>query len=120
VTDSLQYDAFGLPVQTASTVTPFRHKGGQGYRTDPDSGLMLLGKRYYDPGLGRFLSRDPAGYAAGDTNLYRYCRNNPVNASDPTGMWIDTALDILSLTVNVIDYSRNPSWAGAAPSCWTW
>jgi RHS repeat-associated protein len=53
----LRYDAWGLPVQTSGTsVTPFRHKGGQGYRTDPDGGLMLLGRRYYDPALGRFIS----------------------------------------------------------------
>ncbi len=91
VTDSLQYDAFGAPVSTTGTsVTPYRHKGGQGYRTDPDSGLLLLGRRYYDRSLGRFISRDPLGYSAGDVNLYRYAGNNPVNGSDPSGLLSET------------------------------
>src|SRR5207247_1890015 len=60
----------------------------QGYRTDSDSGLLLLGQRYYDPSLGRFISRDPTGYGGGDPNLYRYSNNNPVNASDPNGTFV--------------------------------
>jgi RHS repeat-associated protein len=35
------------------------HAGGFGYQQDSDSGLMLLGHRYYDPSTGRFLTRDP-------------------------------------------------------------
>jgi hypothetical protein len=44
-----------------------------------------LGARFYDPSLGRFLSRDPLGYGGGDPNLYRYCGNDPVNATGPSG-----------------------------------
>lgn len=44
---------------------------------------MLLGHRYYDPTIGRFLSRDPAG--AGE-NWYAYCDNDPINGSDPLGL----------------------------------
>jgi len=32
------------------------------------------------------MSPDPKEFAAGDYNLYRYCHNDPVNKSDPTGM----------------------------------
>jgi RHS repeat-associated protein len=41
--------------------------------------------RAYHPELGRFMSEDPIGFAAGDTNLYRYCNNDPVNHRDPSG-----------------------------------
>jgi RHS repeat-associated protein len=41
--------------------------------------------RMYQPELGRFLQPDPKQFAAGDYNLYRYCHNDPVNNSDPTG-----------------------------------
>jgi len=42
--------------------------------------------RMYQPELGRFLQPDPKEFAAGDYNLYRYCHNDPVNKSDPTGL----------------------------------
>jgi hypothetical protein len=39
----------------------------------------------YHAELGRFVSRDPMGYEAGDGNLHRYVGNTPVTATDPTG-----------------------------------
>ena len=42
--------------------------------------------RWYDPSVGRWLSEDPSGLAAGDANLYRYCDNGPTDATDPTGL----------------------------------
>ncbi len=44
---------------------------------------MLLGHRYYDASVGRFLSSDPA--QAG-SNWYAYCDNNPLVGVDPTGL----------------------------------
>ncbi len=38
------------------------------------------------PDLGRFTSRDPIGFAGGDTNLYSYVGQNPVNFVDPSGL----------------------------------
>ncbi len=43
-----------------------------------------MGHRYYDPGTGRFLTRDPIGYGGG-MNLYGFADDNPVNESDPNG-----------------------------------
>src|SRR2546421_221940 len=51
--------------------------------------------RLYQPELGRFLQPDPKEFAAGDYNLYRYCHNDPVNRSDPTGLWSEEAHDAL-------------------------
>src|SRR5439155_25048358 len=77
VTDSREYDTFGLVVATSgSTATPFGFAGGHGYQADPDSGLMLLGARYYDASTGRFISRDPIQYEGG-FNLYAYTQNDP-------------------------------------------
>jgi RHS repeat-associated protein len=40
--------------------------------------------RYYDATVARWLNEDPLGYRP-DVNLYRYVKNNPVNAKDPNG-----------------------------------
>ena len=59
--------------------------GGQfGYYTDTETGLLCLTHRYYDPGTGKFINRDPIGYQGG-ANLYAFCAGNPVNSSDPSG-----------------------------------
>jgi RHS repeat-associated protein len=54
--------------------------------SDSETGLYSLGARYYDPTSGRFQSQDPIGFRAGDANLYCYVGNNPVNATDPSGL----------------------------------
>ena len=46
-----------------------------GHRYDPETGLYYCGSRYYDPGLGRFISRDPIGSGV---NLYEYSNNDPL------------------------------------------
>jgi RHS repeat-associated protein len=43
--------------------------------------------RYYDPSIGRFVSEDPLRFAD-LSNFYVYVHNRPVNATDPTGLWI--------------------------------
>lgn len=48
-------------------------------------GLYEYRHRYYDPSLGRFISRDPAGYAFG-LNLYAYLNGNPMAFIDPFGL----------------------------------
>ena len=54
-----------------------------------NTGLYFYGARYYDPELGRFITADPTiqrPYDPQDLNRYAYCRNNPINYTDPTGL----------------------------------
>ena len=57
---------------------------------DAESGLKLMGHRYYDPGSGRFITRDPIGSG---TNWYRYADNNPLKNVDPDGLEIRKLTD---------------------------
>lgn len=57
---------------------------------------MLLGHRYYDASVGRFLSRDPIH--AGD-NWYAYCNNDPVNSTDSNGLDIDIKIGDVIITI---------------------
>jgi len=81
-----RYDAFGATYATSgSSWGSFGFAGQWGYQTDADSGLMLLGHRYYDSSTGRFLSRDPI---KDGRNWYVYADNNPLNGVDPDGLTI--------------------------------
>lgn len=61
-----------------------------GYEYDSETGLDYAFARYYSPRLGRFYSTDPLGGVVGSLqshNAYAYTVNNPLNYTDPTGMW---------------------------------
>ncbi|HRF61091.1 MAG TPA: RHS repeat-associated core domain-containing protein [Fimbriimonadaceae bacterium] len=87
---SRNYDAFGAVTSSSGTHQgPFGYGGPYGYQTDPDTGLMLLGHRFFDPSVGRFLTRDPI---KDGRNWYGYGGgySNPVNGCDPDGLeWHD-------------------------------
>ena len=59
---------------------------------DRESGLDVMGARYYGSALGRFVQSDPLYIEAHrlsdpqSLNLFAYARNNPTTLSDPTGL----------------------------------
>jgi len=58
------------------------------YVTDPLTGLTCMQQRYYDQGVGRFLSVDPVTASSvngGNFNRYWYANNNPYRFTDPDG-----------------------------------
>jgi RHS repeat-associated protein len=83
---NLDTDAFGAVASSASFTDPFGYGAQNGYYTDQSTGLILTTLRYYDPGNGRFLNRDPIG-AAGGINVYGYCGNNAESYYDPLGLF---------------------------------
>jgi RHS repeat-associated protein len=60
---------------------PFRFQGQQ---FDEETGLHYNRHRYYDPGVGRFVSQDPIGLLGG-SNLFAYAPN-PLGWVDPFGL----------------------------------
>ncbi len=50
---------------------------------DPATGMFYDDARWYDASTSTFVSQDPA---MADSNLYRYCGNDPLVETDPTGL----------------------------------
>ena len=84
------YNSFGqITQQVNSLVNPYSYTGRE---FDPESGLYFYRSRYYDSRIGRFINEDPIGIDGGDLNLYGYVLNNPVNAIDPTGEFVQAVI----------------------------
>ncbi len=73
-----------------------------GYWWDAALELYHVRHRVYDPRLGRWLQRDPLGYAAG-SNLYSYVMNQPGRFVDPLGLWLEEYSTPLVNSDSVLD-----------------
>ena len=78
---SVSFDAFGNRATYTGTQSAF---GFTGNWTDPDTDLVYLRARDYDPATGQFLSVDPAVDVT--RQPYAYVGNNPISRTDPTGL----------------------------------
>ena len=56
------------------------------YGYDKETKLVHFGFRDYDPYTGEWTAKDPIGFAGGDSNLYGYVLNDPVNLVDVLGL----------------------------------
>ena len=85
VVKRIDYDSFGNVISDtdSSFEIPFGFAGGL---YDGDTGLVRFGYRDYDPDIGRWTAKDPIFFAGGDTDLYGYCVNDPVNLVDVHGL----------------------------------
>ncbi|MBL8871283.1 MAG: RHS repeat-associated core domain-containing protein [Planctomycetaceae bacterium] len=85
VANHLFYDAFGNIVSESDVNLEHRF-AFTGREWDEEIDLQYNRARYYAPQMGRWISKDPLGFDAGDMNLYRYVGNGPTDASDPSGL----------------------------------
>jgi RHS repeat-associated protein len=86
VVDETHYNAGGTAVTAGQAGFVDEAFGFTGRWFDADTGLQNNLHRWYDPRIGRWLSEDPIGFAAGDANLYRYVGNEPTMRTDPAGV----------------------------------
>jgi RHS repeat-associated protein len=84
VLDAVIYDPYGNIVTETNASEGDRFKFA-GMEYDSVTGLYYDHARYYDAAIGRFVSQDPMGFAAGDANLYRYVQNCPTTQADTSG-----------------------------------
>jgi RHS repeat-associated protein len=86
VVKMVQYDSFGNVIFDSNPAfeIPFGFAGGL---YDKDTNLVHFGYRDYDPDTGRWTAKDTLLFAGGDTDLYGYILNNPMNMIDPLGLW---------------------------------
>jgi len=80
------YDPFGVPLVGGDVYNPYQFTGEA---WDAEVELLYLRARYYQPEVGRFVTKDPwAGtlWRAGLLNPYNYVGCNPVNRIDRTGL----------------------------------
>ncbi|MBN2179211.1 MAG: hypothetical protein JW743_07250 [Deltaproteobacteria bacterium] len=85
VVKQIDYDSFGNIITDSNPAfdVPFGFAGGL---FDKETGLIRFGYRDYDPEIGRWTAKDPILFAGGDTDLYGYCLNDPVNLIDSLGL----------------------------------
>jgi RHS repeat-associated protein len=85
VAQRIDYDEFGNVLNdTNPGFQPFGFAGGL---YDQDTKLTRFGTRDYDAETGRWTAKDPIGFSGGDSNLYAYVMNDPINFADPDGLY---------------------------------
>jgi RHS repeat-associated protein len=106
-----EYGPFGEPLRVTDEATnnPFRFSTKY---EDTETGFLYYGYRYYNPGTGRWLSRDSLGENA-SANLYDILINDSVDAVDLLGL-ADIGFHIIKGSFNA-GYGAAPSGAWSQP-----
>ena len=83
-------DKDGIAITDESHIAHLNHLRYRGYYYDAETGFYYLQSRYYDPANCRFINADcitSTGQGFVGTNMFAYCRNNPVHRIDSTGLY---------------------------------
>jgi len=81
------YDPFGNATETTASGVAQRNRFRFSTKyTDDETGLVYYGQRYYNPNLGRWLSRDPIEDMSEVGCLYAFVGNAPIDSFDLLGL----------------------------------
>jgi RHS repeat-associated protein len=98
------------PLYPGQSITSQITRGYTGHEQLDTVGLVHMNGRIYDPVIGKMLSPDPNvqfPYDGQSYNRYSYVGNNPLSLTDPSGFFIETALDVASLAVGIASLVDN-------------
>ncbi len=84
IAEEITYDEFGNVI--SDTKPGFQPFGSAGGLYDQDTKLLRFGARDYDPQTGRWSAKDSILFDGGDTNLYGYVLEDPIDSIDPSGL----------------------------------
>ncbi|MFT7860896.1 MAG: RHS repeat-associated core domain-containing protein, partial [Sulfurimonas sp.] len=122
----ITYDTYGNILQDSnpSFKIPFGFAGGL---QDQDTQLVHFGYREYDPYTGKWTSKDPIDFNGGDSNLYGYVLQDPINFIDPTGEFLVLVplvpyiapLGATALTAGYLYFNPPPAYYGSDVYCAT-
>ncbi|QUY44819.1 RHS repeat-associated core domain-containing protein [Acaryochloris marina] len=109
VENHIIYDSYGNVLVESDTTFNSRYKF-TGRELDVETGLYFYRSRYYNSSIGSFISEDPIGFNATDSNFYRYVFNSPVRFRDPSGnilpfLAAGVASGLFDVAFDVIDKS---------------
>ncbi len=80
-----KYDSYGNVTSGDTSQTRYLFTARE---FDTATDLQYNRARWLDPRVGRWISEDPIGFAAGDANVGRYVKNSPCASVDPSGLWV--------------------------------
>ena len=105
VTKTYEYDSFGNEVKPEKKdENPYRYCGEY---YDKETEEVYLRARYYEPSVGRFITRDTYTGESDEPlslHLYTYCANDGVNAWDPSGHIYVAEIPMAGMTVDLDEY----------------
>lgn len=113
ITKTFEYTPYGTyaPRGTSALAPTPQGPAYTGHVNDPETNLVYMQARYYDPATGHFLSIDPVAPAGGDTfnfNRYAYADNNPTVRTDPNGRE-SASLTLQGLSAIEQDQAQQPA-----------
>ena len=87
VAQKLDYDEFGnVMCNSNPDFQPFGYAHGI---YDTQTRLVRFGARDYEASIGRWTAKDAILFAGGETNLYSYASNDPINIIDLYGLFVN-------------------------------
>jgi RHS repeat-associated protein len=104
------YDPFGNTLSMSGSLAPVNVYRYSSKPIHASSGLYYFGFRFYDPGLQRWINRDPI-HESGGLNMHAFANNSPVNLNDPFGLEVP---DINSRPVQPVSTHDHTTYTGSA------